>query len=227
MDIVLIPGFMLDADLWTDLRPDLARFGRLVDGDTTLDTSIARMATRILASMTEPAIVIGFSMGGYVAREILYQAPEKVAGLALIATSSRADSATRTAQRVSAAAGNSTFRRLSRSAVISSLHPDHRSDALIGRVQDMSERLGGDVLARQSQIHRDGDTQRLGEIACPTTIVAAAQDGLRSLAESEAMHAGIMGSTMTVIDHTGHLIPLEQPGRLVQALTPFLIGLTR
>jgi hypothetical protein len=51
--------------------------------------------------------------------------------------------------------------------VISSLHPDHRSDALIGRVQDMSERLGGDVLARQSQIHRDGDTQQLGEIVAP------------------------------------------------------------
>jgi hypothetical protein len=60
MDIVLIPGFMLDADLWTDLRPDLARFGRLVDGDTTQDTSIAGMATRILASMTGPAMVIGF-----------------------------------------------------------------------------------------------------------------------------------------------------------------------
>jgi pimeloyl-ACP methyl ester carboxylesterase len=146
MDIVLIPGFMLDADLWTDVRPDLARLGRLHDADMTQDSSIAGMAA-CSGRHARPAIIVGFSMGGYVAREILYQAPDKVAALALIATSSQADTADRTAQRMSAAAGNRAFRRLSRGGIISSLHPDHRNDTLIGRVQDMSERLGGAVLA--------------------------------------------------------------------------------
>ncbi|WP_420853319.1 alpha/beta fold hydrolase [Sphingobium estronivorans] len=48
------------------------------------------MADRAIRALTDPAIVVGFSMGGYVARSIAYRAPDKVKGLALIATSSRA-----------------------------------------------------------------------------------------------------------------------------------------
>lgn len=213
MDILLIPGFMLDADLWSDIRPGLERFGRVVDVDTTQDGSSQAMAARAVHSMTGPAIVVGFSMGGYVAREIIYRAPQHVVGLALVATSSRGND-----PRLSAPRGQKGFRELSRTAILRSLHPDHRSEELIARVQRMSRRLGADVFQRQSQLRREDDTARLGAIACPTIVIAAAQDELRSIEESKVLHDHIRGSDMITIDRSGHLIPLEQPDRLIAAL---------
>lgn len=217
MDILLVPGFMLDADLWSDIRPALERFGRLVYVDTTQDGSIEAMAVRAVRMMTGPAIVVGFSMGGYVAREIVYQAPRQVVGLALIATSSRGSD-----PQLPAPSGRKRFHGLSRTAVIRSLHPDHGSEALIARVQRMSRRLGGDVFDRQSNLRREDDTARLGEIICPTLVVAAAQDAVRSIEESKVLYDRIRGSDMIIVDRSGHLIPLERPGQLIEALKPIL-----
>jgi pimeloyl-ACP methyl ester carboxylesterase len=214
MQILLVPGFMLDADLWSDIRPALGRLGQLVDIDTTQDSSIGEMAERAILSMTGPAVVVGFSMGGYVAREIAYRAPDQVCGLVLIATSSRGS-----ASKAVTPLANRGFRELSRSAVARSLHPDHRTDELILRIQSMSSRLGGDVFERQSRLRREDDTARLRKIACRTLVVAAAQDQLRSMDESQTLHDQIPGATMSVIEQSGHLIPLEQPKKLLAAFS--------
>lgn len=217
MDILLVPGFMLDADLWSDIRPDLERYGDLIDADMTRDLSIEAMAVRAVRSITAPAVVIGFSMGGYVARQIVYQAPDLVRSLALIATSSRG-----VAARPMTMIGQNGFRELSRSAVLRSLHPQHRSDDVIARVQRMSARLGGEVFYRQSQLDRVDDTELLSGISCPTAVIAAADDELRSVDESLTLHQNIPGSTMTVVEGSGHLIPLERPAALLAALKPII-----
>jgi pimeloyl-ACP methyl ester carboxylesterase len=172
MDILLVPGFMLDADLWTDIRPGLARHGRLVDVDTTRDTSIEAMARRAVGGLDRPAIVIDFSMGGYVTRAVSRAAPVAVVGLVLIATSSRGDTPARSAQEAGVAGRAAPFRALGRAAVAGSLHPDHRDNARIRRIKAMSERLGAQVYAHQSAIRRDDDTERLKDIRCPTLIVS-------------------------------------------------------
>lgn len=217
MDIFLVPGFMLDRHLWSGLRNGLSKVGCVFDVDTTLDTSIEAIAERAVSAMREQTIVIGFSMGGYIARAMAYLAPEKVAALALIATSSKGDISSRTIRKVEAGEAV-TFRSLSRSVIASSVHPNHRTGTLIDRVQRMSELLGRDVLYRQLQIERFDDTQRLGEIRCPTAVIAARQDAVRSLAESEILYKGISGASLEIIEHCGHLIPLEQPDALLRAL---------
>jgi pimeloyl-ACP methyl ester carboxylesterase len=211
MDILLVSGFMLDADLWSGIRADLARLGRVIDADTTQDSSIDTMADRAIASMPGPTIVIGFSMGGYVARAIAYRVPHLVRGLALIATSSRPHGGAQLKPDM-------MFKHLGRAAIARSLHPDNRTDELMIRVQRMSERLGADVFRRQSGMVRQDDTNQLERISCPTLVVAAAQDELRSVAESQILHDRIKSSTMTIIEPSGHLIPMEQPHQLLAAL---------
>ncbi|HUD91494.1 alpha/beta hydrolase [Sphingobium sp.] len=220
MDILLIPGFMLDPDLWSDVRTAMAQHGDVIDADTTQDVTIEAMADRAIQALTDPAIIIGFSMGGYVARSIAYRAPDKVKGLALIATSSRAHAP-------NMIRAGMTFRRLGQAAIERSLHPDHRTEGLRRRVEQMSERLGPGAFRRQSEMTRADDTSMLTQIHCPTLIVAAAQDELRSVAESERLHDGIAGSTMQIIDHSGHLIPMEQPRALGQALGDFIADINR
>jgi len=218
VDIFLVPGFMLDKHLWSDLRSGLSKIGCVFDVDTTLDTSIDAIAERAVSTMREQAIVIGFSMGGYIARAMAYLAPEKVAALALIATSSKGDISSRTIRKVEAGEA-ATFRCLSRRVIAASVHPEHRTDTLIDRVQRMSDLLGRDVLSRQLQIERFDDTHRLGEIRCPTAVIAARQDAVRSLVESEILYKGICGASLKIIEHCGHLIPLEQPDALLHALS--------
>ena len=120
--------------------------------------------------------VIGFSMGGYVAREIARLAPERVEALVLVATSARADTPAQGRQKAFAVRNvhPDRFHGLSRGAVLSSLHPNRAGDeAMVERVRAMSERVGGAVFVRHASQARTGDLDRLSSIRCPTLVVAA------------------------------------------------------
>lgn len=225
MALLLVPGFMADETLWDDMLPALARFGPVVHADLRHDTSVEAMARRVLATAPPVFLLVGFSMGGYVARAIARQAPARVRALVLIATSTRGDTAALQKRKgaIANAAPSIAFSGLSRTAVATSLHPDHRNDeALIERIRAMGTRLGGEVFRRQSMLDRPGDLERSGEIRCPTLVVAAAQDQLRSLEEAREMAAAIPGATLAVIEDTGHMIPIEAPRRLLDAIVPWL-----
>jgi pimeloyl-ACP methyl ester carboxylesterase len=227
MAILLVPGFMADETLWQDLLPRLERFGPVVHADLRHDTSIDAMARRALESAPASFLLVGFSMGGYVARDIARLAPGRVRALVLIATSTRPD--TPALQKRKGAIGNAApsiaFSGLSRLAVATSLHPKERNnEAMIERVRAMGTRLGGEVFRRQSMLERPGDLDRLHEIRCPTLVVAASQDQLRSLEEAREMQAGIPGAEFAVIEDTGHMIPIEAPARLADVIVPWLAG---
>lgn len=225
MAILFIPGYMLDETLWDDVIKPLGKFGPVVHVDLRHDATIEAFATRALADAPPRLILVGFSMGGYVAREIARLAPERVQALVLIATSTRADSPALRKSRgaVGKAAPSVAFSGLSRTAIATSLHPKRRDNAaLIERVRAMSVGLGGEVFRRQSMLERMGDLGRLDEIRCPTLIVAAGHDHLRSRAESEEMHAAIPHSELVVIEDSGHMLPIEAPDALLDVLVPWL-----
>lgn len=229
MTLLLIPGFMADATLWDDLADDLAPFGPLVATDLSRGEDIETMAAALLRDAPDTFIAVGFSMGGYVARELARIAPERVSALILIATSARGDTEELIRQRRSALkAAPRAFKGLSRPAIVSSLHPDLATDeAMIARIRDMGLRLGGEVFHRQSAMARAGDLDRLNEITQPTLIVAADADRLRGADEAEELHRGIAGSTLVHIPDSGHMIPLEQPKALARVMTEWLSRLPR
>jgi pimeloyl-ACP methyl ester carboxylesterase len=224
MAMILVPGFMLDADLWRDVEPGLSPFGPISHADLSRDATLQDMAERVLSDAPPTFILLGFSMGGYVAREIVRQAPERVTALVLVATSARGDSDVQ-AQRKSAIAGQSelAFRGLSTPAVVSSLHPDNAGRAdLIERIQAMGQRLGGATFRRQSLLDRRDERGDLSGIGCPTLVIAGDKDKLRSRTEAMELHDGIGGSSFEVIENTGHMIPLEASERFVEVIVKWL-----
>ena len=143
----------------------------------------------------------------------------------LVATSTRPDTPAMRQRKgaVGHAAPSVAFSGLSRIAVASSLHPkDKHNEAMIERVRAMGVRLGGEVFRRQSVLERPGDIDRLDQIRCPTLVVAAAQDQLRSLEEARELQAGIPDATLAVIEDSGHMIPIEAPQRLLEVIVPWL-----
>jgi pimeloyl-ACP methyl ester carboxylesterase len=86
----------------------------------------------------------------------------------------------------------------------------------------MGARLGGEVFRRQSLLARQDERDSLHAIRCPTLVIAGAQDRLRSLDEARELHDGIPGSDFSVIEGTGHMIPLEAPERLAALIADWL-----
>lgn len=230
MAILLVPGFMADETLWNDMLPALERFGPIVHADLRHDTSVEAMARRVLETAPPAFLLVGFSMGGYVARAIARQAPDRVRALVLVATSTRPDTPSLQKRKgaIGAAAPSIAFSGLSRVAVASSLHPKQRdNEAMVERVRAMGVRLGGEVFRRQSMLDRPGDLERSHEIRCPTLVVAAAEDRLRSIEEAREMADAIPGAVLEVVEDSGHMIPIEAPQRLLEIVVPWLAAQER
>ncbi|MFC5473374.1 alpha/beta fold hydrolase [Paraherbaspirillum soli] len=226
-ELLLLPGFMLDQTLWDDMRDGLSQLGRLHFGDLGQDDSIAAMATRVQQHAPPRFVLIGFSMGGYVAQEIMRQAPQRVIALALLNTSARGQSAEEIARNQAQIelAGRMPFKGLTRRTLASSVHPGRADDqALLDRIQAMALRNGKQVFIRQLSAVRSDGYAALHKIQCPTLIVASRNDQLRSVEEAEQMAERIADASLVVVENCGHMTPLEQPVQLLQILSDWLIS---
>src|SRR5262245_57293889 len=89
--LLLLPGILSDAEFWRHQTAALAGHCDPVSVDVTRHDSIAGIARHALASAPERFALAGLSLGGYVAFEIMRQAPQRVTRLALLDTHARID----------------------------------------------------------------------------------------------------------------------------------------
>jgi pimeloyl-ACP methyl ester carboxylesterase len=75
LPIVLVPGLLASARLYGEQLPVLWRSGPVTIADHTRHDRMAAIASRILAAAPPSFALVGLSMGGYIAFEILRQAP--------------------------------------------------------------------------------------------------------------------------------------------------------
>lgn len=223
LPLVLIPGFMLDETLWDAFVAEFPQPRTFVRASLREGESIAEMARHIVSTLPPRFVLVGFSLGGYIARSIVEQFPQSVAGLVLVATSLREDSQEQ--QQIKAAAikavAGPTFRGISTSAIAATLHPSRAQDkALISKIRAMGARLGAEVFRRQASLARGKITSH--PIECPTLVIAAADDPSRPLAELQELRQSIAGSTLAMLEQCGHMAPLEQPRRLAEVISEWL-----
>ena len=221
--LVLLPGFMCDADLWADMADELGKLGRVHYGNVYQDDTLEGMARSVLAESPERFVLVGFSMGGFVARVLTLMAPGRVAGVAFVASSAREYTAAERERRLK---GNLPGDRPKRAnpGVALGLHPDRERDpVLLGRLRDMQRRLGPEVRARQSALIRRDGYADLERIACPSLVIACRHDRLRSLAETERMATHLPHSHFNIIEDCGHMAPLEKPHELAKVLADWIV----
>src|ERR1700694_923299 len=101
MPILLVPGLVSSPRIFAPVLRALWRFGPVAVSVAThiRDDNRAAIARRILAEAPPRFALAGHSMGGYIAFEIMRQAPDRVAKLALINTQARPDTPEATASR--------------------------------------------------------------------------------------------------------------------------------
>ncbi|MPZ32710.1 MAG: alpha/beta fold hydrolase [Rhodospirillales bacterium] len=222
--LVLLPGFMCDKDLWIDMVPGLSMLGTIHHGNVYEDSTLEGMAQRVLDSAPERFVLVGFSMGGFVARVLALMAPERVTGVAFVASSARGYSKEETERRKAGyRPGDRPPRAAGDVATARGLHPDRENDpVLLERLRGMQRRLGREVRARQAALVRLDGYADLERITCPSLVVACRQDRLRSFAETERMARHLPRTRFATLEDCGHMAPLERPRELTALLAGWI-----
>lgn len=227
LPLLALPGLLCDERLWQHQAADLLADHPVTSFALTQHDSMAALAAAALAKAPAGRFALaGLSMGGYLALEIMRQAPERVAALALLDTSARPDSPEQTELRRAAIAESAgDFDAVIRALLPRLVHPSRLDDAsLVAPIAAMARAVGraGYVRQQEAVIGRADSRPTLTQIRCPTLVLCGREDALTPLALSEEMAAGIAGARLVVIEQSGHMTPMERPGKVTAALRHWL-----
>ena len=214
--LILLPGLLCDAALWQHQVEHLKDMVAVSVADLTQDDSIPAMADRVLQSAPPRFALAGLSMGGYVAQEIMRQAPERVERLALIDTNARADKEDQVKARrdLIHLAEIGTFKGVTPRLLPNLVHPSRLEDPNVaGVVFAMAERIGQAAFKRQQEaiLARKDGRGDLAAITVPTLVLAGRQDQLCPPKVQEEMVAQLPHARLVLVEDCGHLAPLERP----------------
>ncbi len=227
--LLLLPGLLCDEALWRPQMAALADIAAPVIADLTRSASIRGMAEDALAAAPARFAVAGLSMGGYVAQEIMRQAPDRVERLALLDTSARPDTPEQSARRrgLIELASKGTFKGVTPRLLPYLLHPDRLDDKpLVETVLGMAERVGKDAFLRQEEaiLGRVDGCEDLRRIGCPALILCGAQDSSTPPELHHEMAAYVRHARLVEVPDCGHLSTLERPEAVTAALREWLAG---
>src|ERR1043166_2604999 len=225
--IVLVPGLNCSPRLYAAQIPALWRFGQVAVADHTRDDAMTAIAARILREAPPRFALAGLSMGGYIALEILRQAPGRVTRLALLDTGARDDPPDAQAKRHAniALVGQGRFREIVDVQFPIYVHPDRADDAALkAEYLAMCDEVGPQAYVRQQKaiMSRADSRPLLATIACPTLVLVGAQDAATPPALSEEIAAGIRGARLVEIPDCGHLSTMERPEAVTKELVAWM-----
>jgi pimeloyl-ACP methyl ester carboxylesterase len=225
--IVLVPSLNGSARLYAPQIPELWRLGPVMVADHTRDDSMAAIAGRILAAAPPRFHYIGLSMGGYLAFEIMRQAPERIMKMAVLDTSARADVPEIIELRKEriALARSGHFEEVIETTWEPLVHPSLREGTPLKSIHvAMCRDVGAERYVRQQTacMTRIDSRPMLGSIRCPTLVIVGAQDEPTPPALAEEIAGGIAGARLVKVPECGHFSTIERPEIVTKELIAFL-----
>ena len=230
--MLLLPGLLCDRAVWAGQIAALSPGVRCLVPDYGQLDSLAAMAQAALALAPPRFVLVGHSMGGRVALEIMRTAAGRVSALALLDTGYQAraggaagESEALARQGLVQLAGSRGMRAMGEVWVREMVAPARLGDApLIQSILAMVERRTPQVLAAQIRalLARPDAQDVLPGIGCPTLLLCGREDTWSPLARHEAMQRLIPGARLEVIENCGHMAPMEQPAEVAARLAGWL-----
>jgi pimeloyl-ACP methyl ester carboxylesterase len=223
--LLLLPGMMCDARLFAPQIAALSSQRTLAVPMLGGHDSMAALAAEVLAQAPPRFALLGLSMGGIVAMEVLRQAPGRVERLALLDTNPRAE-----APKVRAGREPQVARALAGglAELAAEIAPNYLADPARTDILDtclaMALALGPQVFARQSRALADRPDQQptLAAFRGPVLVLTGEADRLCPRDRHDLMHALVPDSRLSIVAGAGHLPTLEQPERTTAELIRWL-----
>lgn len=242
--IIFLHGFPFDKSMWqlqlnflkTTTRAiacDIRGFGKSTDEESVL--SINLFTDDLVAFMDElkikTAVICGLSMGGFIALNMITRFPERFEALILCDTQCIADTIEIKKKRYKTidqinAEGVTLFND---GFIKSVFHLDSLNDK-----KELVKKLHNTVYANTPHIitaglaalaERTETCSLLGEITVPTMIICGREDTVTPLEQSELLLKSIHGSTLHIIERSGHVSNLEHPDEFNNLISSFLVSL--
>lgn len=222
--LILLPGLMDDAGIWSHQVRHLADLAEPLVCAITGHETMAALAAEVLAGVEGPFALAGFSMGGFVALEIMRQAPERVRALALVDSSARPDVPARAAQRTEQIrlAQSGRFEDTLEEEFLRFVASD---PALAASIRAVLMRQGPEVFVRQQRacMTRPDSRGDLARIACPTLVICGRQDEITTPEMAEELATGIPGARLAMIEDCAHYAPLERAQAVTALMRQWLL----
>jgi pimeloyl-ACP methyl ester carboxylesterase len=220
---LLVPGLNCTEEGFKHVIPALWPFGAVTVANHMDGEGVAGIAANILRDAPPAFALLGFSMGGYIAFEILRQAPERVLKLCMLDSSARPDSPEAIEKRRAgiAKARSGNFDDAVSATFATAVHPEHLDRIDLKAIHmGMARVLGPEIYARHQEaiIARPDSRPDLPGIKVPTLIVVGDTDQITVPDAAREMHTGIADSKLVVIEKAGHLALLEQPLPVASAI---------
>lgn len=230
--LLMLPGMVCGAASWQQQHQALSAHVDVVIADYQRCSHVTLMARRQLEDHHGPLLLAGHSMGGRVALEMIRLAPERVIGLCLIATESRArpdderglaeDDSRQRLYRLAAEKGMAAMAEAWIPALIGPREVNNASlrATLINMISDHDpETLARHINAGKT---RPNSYDLLSKIKCPTLIIAGEYDAIRPPPVLQEMHHAIGNSSFLMIEGCGHMPMMEAPEVVNQAMLEWL-----
>jgi pimeloyl-ACP methyl ester carboxylesterase len=236
--VVLLHGFPLSSRMWSRERallasrrvlvPDFPGFGDGPPGPQTLDGFAEGVIDEMDQAGLDQAVIVGLSMGGYVAFRLHARWPARVAGLVLADTRAGADDEPGRKKR------DDQAERVRREGV--GWMPDALLPAFLGEttrrerptivdtvrgwIADANPE--GVVRALWAMRDRPDSTSVLPDIAVPVLALVGEEDTLTPVAEARRIAESVPQGRLVVLPGAGHLSNLENPDAFQRELVSFL-----
>jgi pimeloyl-ACP methyl ester carboxylesterase len=243
--VVLLHGFPLASEIWTQQRQALAAHCRVITPDLrghgqspapARGYEMESLAGEVLALLDslkiERAAILGHSMGGYVTLAAWRLAPKRCLALGLIDSHAGADTAEgrqgrmQLAEKVAAqgsqVAADAMLPKLFAPGLVGTGRV--AGDPIWEHVRELilNTPPAGIIGALHGMAARPDCNSMLPAIDVPVLVVAGDGDLIIPLAKAQALAAAIPKSTLRVISNAGHMTMLEQPAATTAAIDEFL-----
>ena len=227
LPLILVPGLACSPRIYAPQIPALWQQGPVILANHIRDNTMAGIAKRILDEAPPRFAIAGHSMGGYIALEVIRQAPERVTRLGLLSTSARPELPEVSEKRrdwiaeVRQGGYNTVMERLFANFV----HPELKSDAALRQiVMDMAGDVGPERFIHQLEaiMSRADSRPLLPTITCPTLVLTSDTDNMVPKQFSHEMAAAIPGAKLVELADCGHLPQLEKPDAMTKAMRDWL-----
>lgn len=215
--IVLMPGMMCSQDVFSHQINVLENFFNVIVIEFNEHRDIELGVKNLVSNLPNKFHLIGHSMGGIVAMELVKQHSKRVLSLALLNTNPYEEKQELKDKR------NKTLKELDALDLISLMKSDYISryfpddcrdkNKLIQQCVDMASILDKKVFYNQSVALRDrkDQTSILENVDCKTLIICGERDQLCPVSYHSDMNKMIKNSDLIVLEGVGHMPIIECP----------------